>query len=196
MTYPFPSQPVPGATEVRYAEPAPAPQDPYAPTSWGQFKDFRCPSGQRCALRPMDIKDLFQMGLLEKLNALSGVVDQEAIRPAEGLAALDIKKIMSDPQQYVQLLDLIDKIVVYLVAKPAILPASDEEGNPIPHEKRKTGFVYVDTVSFPDKMAIFEESMKGVANMTSFRPGSAEPGNRMAHESGDALPAERGVPHS
>lgn len=161
--------------------------DPYAPKQWGQLQDFTCPSGQRCALRPLDLNELLQLGLLEKLNMLTGTTE-EVVRTAQGQPPVNVQKILEDPKQVVTLMEVIDKTLVTVVAKPALLSATDENGK-IPFDKRVPGAVYVDSVGVADRMAIFQHVMRGVEEMQPFREGPSEPGRSVASQPGNALSA-------
>lgn len=167
--------------------------DPYAPTVWGQFTDFRCPSGQRCALRPIDLSELLGMGLIEDINALTGIVEKDVIRPAQGLPPLKAETLMKDGNRVANLMRVVDQIVCAVVARPALTLSTDEEGNKIPEVNRKVGLVYVDSVGLGDRIAIFNESLKGVKELESFRQAAAEPSGSVVGQQGGTLPTERGV---
>jgi hypothetical protein len=167
--------------------------DPYAPTTWGQFQDFTCPSGQRCALRPLDLNQLLAMGILEDINALTGIVETDVIRPAQGMPPLDSKRLLRDGKRVGQIMTLIDQIVTTVVARPALALATDEDGKKIPEADRIVGVVYVDSVVLGDRIAIFNESLKGVKDLESFRAAAAEPGGSVAGQQSGQLPSEPGV---
>lgn len=185
---PSPSQ-VPGSFQFQGPATPPGPEqvpvekDPYAPVVWGNLEDFTCPSGQRCALRPVDLGSLLTTGLLEKINALTGVVEADLIRPAQGLPPINVEKILEDPSRTAELLTIIDKVVAGVVARPSLLPSYDAEGF-ITEDCREMGRVYVDSVPLRDRIAIFHKSLQGLEELKSFRAGSVQPGSSVADQQG------------
>lgn len=186
----YPQPPAGYQMPPQYQPPQPADKDPYAVTSWGKLEDYTTPSGQRCALRPLDLDHLLALGILDQLNSLAGVVETDVIRPAQGLPPIDSAKLMADPKRVNDLMRVIDEVVVSIVAKPALVSCRDENGQRIPEAKRKPGEIYVDSVGLPDRMDLFNKAMEGVQALQSFRPKSAEPGVGMAGQPGGALPSQ------
>lgn len=149
----------------------------YAPTSWGgsPYTDLECPSGQLCLVRKLQPTDLAMGNLLGSTDLLGGLV-QETVDKAKGpqdhkQKKEDIKKevqarmaaqlqALTDPSK---LDSMIDSVVVKAVVEPRLeLPPSD-------FSDRDPGKVYVDTVSFGDKMHIFNWVMSGVDSLKPFR---------------------------
>lgn len=151
---------------------APAPAlvlDPYAPTAWGQTaEDFVCPSGQRCRVKKAQIQQLLQMGILDSVNSLSGVVDLEVIAKAQGLPPIDqIKELSKNQDKMNALFEVIDKAVCYAVEMPKLWPV------PAEGEERVVGRVYIDSVDLRDRIAIFEKVFGAISAMKPFRQGSS-----------------------
>jgi hypothetical protein len=163
-----------------HSAPAPTQADAYAPTAWGaSTEEFTAPSGQRCLLRKPDIAQLFAAGILDQVNSLAGVADENVLR-AKGLPPIDMDKLIREPETISKLTSLLDKVLPMLVAAPPLFPSQDDEGKPIPAEERVPGRAYVDYVDFTDKVAIFTKAMSGLKVVEPFRPGSTEPGQRVA----------------
>lgn len=200
MAYPHqqPTQPFTGQVPTAYQfqqspqgqQYQPQPEaDPYAPTAWGQLADFTCPSGQRCALRPLDLEQLLAMGVLEDINALTGIVEKDVIRPAQGLPPINTEKILRDGKKVGDIMRVVDQIVVTVVAKPEIRSNLDANGNRLLEGQRELGVVYVDSISLVDRIAIFNESLKGVSELESFRQAAGQPGGSVADQPSVAHPA-------
>lgn len=171
----------------------PTQTDPYAVGAWGGgLKDLTCPSGQRCAIRKPQIEDLIAVGLLDKINVLAGITDAQ-VWQNQGMPPIDTAKIMQDPAKMGQMVDLLNTVVVMAVARPTILSAVGPDGQPLPLEGRKPDAGYTDFISLSDKVAIFEAYVEDLGAMAPFRAGAQQPGERMAHEPGAALPTEHAV---
>lgn len=178
----FTGQQVPGATTFPVAPPDPSSSqaDAYAPTSWGNYdREITVPSGQKCRVRNLDFTDVMGAGLLDKLNTLQGVVDKHA-KKAEGQPPIDPMKLMKDKRTVVQFSEMIDQVVCMVVTAPTVVM------QPAKREDRAQGVVYADTVPLADKMEIFQEAMGAMKDLESFRGGSGQSGERVAHEQGDA----------
>lgn len=160
-------------------------EDKYAATTWGapvEF-DFKTPSGQLVLMKKLQIEDLMQhSGLLTKSDLLTGIVNSEVVpanREAKRVAARKgqptnsadadvamMKRLQEDPQASKDFLELANSIVISAVIKPEL--------HPVPAEgmARTVGLVYVDSVGFNDKMAIFNKAMEDVGSASTFREGS------------------------
>lgn len=153
--------------------PAPSQPSPYAVTAWGSTsEDFTTPSGQRCLLRKPDIAALMRDGLLEVINRLDAIVDGEVIPKAEGRAPSadmqTVMKLLSDPDKFDAVMQTVDRVVLHSVIQPKIHPNTTEE-------ERVPGRVYVDSIDFRDKMAIFEKMFGGLRELETFRSATDEP---------------------
>jgi hypothetical protein len=164
------------------------PVDPYAPTSWGlpTEEDFRCPSGQLCRVRRVDIMDLLGGGLLNSLDFVTRIVRDEHIpKAAVGPKAAEsakksAMKALADggPEQMGEFKKAIDSVVLRVVAKPTLWAVPDEG------EPRVDGCVYVDSVAFTDKVQIFNWAVSGGRNaqdIEQFRPDADEPVGAVEH---------------
>lgn len=170
----------------------------YAPKSWASNEfEFDLPSGDQCLLRKLDPLSLGEHGLLEKLDFATSVVmnthaknasmskverikrdrarreakeagldPDEAISEADGASLMEIAKSAENSKSFREVLD--QMLILGVVAPEMHLPPED------PKEERDDERYYTDAVPFPDKMAVFNELMKGVKATEQFREGSEE----------------------
>lgn len=172
----------------------PSNNDKYAATSWGgptEF-DFECPSGQLCLMRKVDISVLMEKGLLTKLDSLTSIVENEVIpKNAKQKAEAEAQKIKSavdtlksrTPEEMRTIMTLVNELVVMSVVKPELhlVPANG---------KRRDGVIYVDSVGFGDRMAIFGKCMEDTANLRQFREGTGESLGDLEDVASVQLPSE------
>lgn len=167
--------------------PAQTRKNKYATTSWGQEVtiDLTVPSGQLCLVRRPGVTGLIKAGILDSLDSLTGIVQTEHIDRVEnekkGLPAVtpeQIKELQSNKQKLLEALELMDKVLAYVVIQPALfLPyLRDEEDKayvepltPLPDDKRVPGRAYVDMVDIMDKVFVFQFVVGGVSDLERFR---------------------------
>lgn len=176
---------------VRQAIPVP-PADPYAPTAWGQpsEQDFKCPSGQLCRVRRVDMMDLLGGGLLNNLDFVTKIVQDEHVPNATvGPKAIENKALSalsaSGPKEMAEFKKAIDGVVLRVVVKPSLWPIPPEG------EARVEGCVYVDSIAFTDKVEIFNWAVSGNGNaqeIQQFRDAANESVGTVEH--GEVVPAE------
>jgi hypothetical protein len=146
-----------------------APQAPsaYSASTWATTAQFEitCPSGQKCLAHQLTIERLMEMGLLEAINSLSGIVEQEMI-PRTGAPNVDMTKLLSDAPKLLQVMSLVNEVVVEAVDAPEVHPV------PPSGEARVPGLVYIDSIGMVDRFAIFSEVTGGLGDLAAFRPGS------------------------
>jgi hypothetical protein len=63
--------------------------------------------------------------------------------------------------------NMVDQVVIRSVIEPRL------EKAPLEFSERVEGIIYIDTVPFQDKMAIFNWAMKGIDDLKGFRQSSA-----------------------
>lgn len=174
----------------------------YAPTVWGageNFKDFKTPSGQTCQIRIVSIEVLASEGLLDKLDVLTGYMSHAVIAPAQGKRPMDhqkkkptkaeaadaeqaaadaqaagLAKMMMNPAEFMPVIDMINKVVEYVVIQPTVRRPVEEgvDGVERPIKKREAGVVYTDVISLEDRLAIFGTSFSGLNDAVPFRDES------------------------
>lgn len=169
--------------------------DRYAPVSWGQdeYFDVRCPSGQVCQVRRLDMVDIIELDLVDKFDALSPVVGQgedkkkpqDRKKSAKQIEAEEQKRndeltrdLMRDKDQFKSMVDAIDKAVERAIVQPHVVrpvkKLDDGSEVELPHEEREKGVVYTSSIGFEDKMHIFDKVFDGSADLEPFREGPDE----------------------
>lgn len=138
-------------------------QLPPSPNVWASRKssggkDFTCPSGQTCRLRPLDPEVLLKAGLLDKVTRLEGLADA-LVKQAEG--APPEKQHTPTRQELMDLLELLDLVVPMAVAEPKVYSSTDKEA--------PEGAITVSDIDLDDRMAIVEESLRGIRALDAFR---------------------------
>lgn len=156
-------------------------ENKYAATSWGEPDtfDFECPSGQLCLMRRADIGALIERGLLTRLDSLTNLVEDKVMpkspKARAEAEAKQTKAVMQklgkmDPAEMGNIMKLVNDVVLSSVVQPQLKPVPDIELG----EERHEGTIYVDSVSFNDRMAIFGKAMEGLGNLRNFREQSGE----------------------
>jgi len=139
----------------------------YAVTAWGKnkgdFHDLTCPSGQTCQVRRPGVEGLIELGLLDKVDALTGLVDQKHIARVDGRKAVDVEALAKDKKSLMQVVDTVNQIVVHVVNQPEIHPV------PKKGQERDPEKVYVDDIDLEDKMFIFQYTVGGSSDLEKFR---------------------------
>lgn len=165
------------------------PQDrKYGQKSWAnQLVDLDLPSGELAQVRRPGMQGLIKAGILNSVDGLTGIVQGEVIPKAEGKPSIDAKEIMKDPAKLESMMESVDKIVMYVVVKPEVLPTvvtqemvndetnewtSKDLGAEIEYKDRLPGAVYVDYIDIDDKMFIMNFAVGGTRDFESFRKES------------------------
>lgn len=155
----------------------------YAATSWATevLLDLEVPSGQLCQVRRPGIPGLVKAGVLDSLDALTGIVQTdhiERVKSGKGeIDKVDVAALAADKEKLLEALELSDKVVEYVVLQPSVLRpvVRDEAGEPVkpevplPEKDRVPGQVYTDMVDLMDKMFIFQFVVGGVRDLETFR---------------------------
>jgi len=159
----------------------------YAATAWATEVtiDLEVPSGQLCLVRRPGIAGLVKAGVLDSLDALTGIVQTdhiERVKSGKGeISKEDIAALAGDKAKLLEALELADKVVEYVVVQPSVFraiardetgkPVLDEDGkeSPLSEADRMPGQVYTDMVDLMDKMFIFQFVVGGVRDLETFR---------------------------
>lgn len=166
-------------------------------SKWGtQLIDLDLPSGEIAQVRRPGMQGLIKAGVLHSMDSLTGIVQSETIPKAEGRPVVNTKAVMADPDKLEEMLDQVDKIVLYVVAQPKLVkpvrlatdedgalvldkfnrptPALDADGKEIylPFEERDEGTIYLDYVDLEDKMFIMNFALGGTRDLEDFRKES------------------------
>jgi hypothetical protein len=161
--------------------------DPYAPTAWGQPDeiDFRCPSGQLCRVRRVDVVDLLGGGLLNKLDIFTAAANEATPDAKKNDAAAKVATgILGDTENMDQFKTVMAEVVRRVVIKPALW------ADPPDGEEKVPGCIYVSSVAFTDRVAIFNWAVTGkqTEEIKQFREpagesvGDVEPVEVVQHE--------------
>jgi hypothetical protein len=141
--------------EIELPEPAAGYGTRWAAKASGSEEDFTCPSGERCRLRTIPVEDLLSAGILDKVTRLEGLADA-LIQKAEG-APPTVDK-MPNAEEFAELLDVINTVVILAVVEPTVTPDDSEaEG------------VKVSWIDLDDRAAIMEHALRGVRKLDKFR---------------------------
>lgn len=148
-------------------------EDRYAPTAWasggaGQPEDLEMPSGQWALVARPGPEGLIKAGIIQSLDALTGIVQGELIPNAEGTPKIDAAKLMANPKAITDVMHTMDRIVCHVVQKPKV------EMTPNDVTRRKDGVIYADMVDLEDKMFIMNFAMGGTRDLETFRQESAK----------------------
>lgn len=145
--------------------------DRYAPTSWGRPDtsnepfEFTTPSGQICLIRRLGMDDILRMGMVDKLDFFSkSMSEDDAEKPNEAREDEIKKSVLSN---FGQMDDAIGAIVVAGVIAPSIQPTPDHAA------LKKAGVIYVDSIPFNDRVALFSEILD-TEGLSTFRKESED----------------------
>lgn len=196
---------MPGKDKKKKTKGRRRPISPYAATAWGQsagdgLHDITVPSGQLVQVQRVGPTELIKLGLLEQVDVLGALVQTEHVdrvtgrgkppkkaKDADAERAEQMKTLMSDPAKLLSAVELIDKVICYVVVQPKVhavpvqraATAEDvaeyddlELGEEFIPPRIPKGAVYIDTVELEDKMFIFQYVAGGTSDLESFRTQS------------------------
>lgn len=148
-------------------------------TAWGKNKggelhELTVPSGQDCLVRRPGVEPLIEIGLLDKVDGLTGLVDQKHIKRVKGEKSVDIDSLAKDKDSLLNVIKTVNDIIVHVVVEPEVLPVP-EEGT-----KRDPESVYVDDIDLNDKMFIFNYAIGGTSDLEQFRQQSEQTAGSVA----------------
>lgn len=158
----------PAPVKARAQRGAPQAPETYSASGWGAEVQFELttPSGKKCLAHELSIERLIEMGLLETINSLSGIIESEVLPQASGQPQVDMKKMMANGEQLVGVLGLVNVIICEAVDAPVVHPV------PEAGEARVVGNVYVDSIPLTDRFFLFNEVTGGLDSLAAFRAGS------------------------
>lgn len=157
-------RPAAAGLSVGSSVPTPGAQ-PSGANVWARNKtgdrEFTCPSGQTCRLKPLSIEQLMMEGILDQVTRLEGLA-QELIDRAQGLPPE--KQSMPSREDFAKLLHLINIIVPLAVAQPVVYKDDDQAA---PADAIRVG-----DIDIMDRVAILNEALSGLKKLDNFRlPG-------------------------
>lgn len=152
----------------------PNPANKYALTGWSSelFVDLEVPSGQMCQVRRPGVEALVRLGLLDKVDAITGVVNEKHIKRVKGQVTINAKSLMNDPDALINAMSTIDKVMCHVIVQPKVeLPVKvvDDQEVVLPETEYVPGVVYSSMISIEDKMFIFQYAVGGSKDIEKFR---------------------------
>jgi len=151
--------------------------DRYAPIpAWGGNVnyDFVLPSKQVVLLRKLQMEDIVELDLIDAMDTFTGLmtVPENAKAKKSKKAANEEeqigRQIFGNPEKFKAVMKTADKCILKAVLKPTV------QEPPAEFAERVEGVVYLDTIPFADKLAIFNEVFEGVGGFESFREEPTE----------------------
>ena len=122
------------------------------------------PSGNIALLRRPGIEHFLRSGNIP--NSLKNVIRSAMGKDGEG----KLNELMEDDQSFIELFELMDRILVEVVVEPKVKPVPmDRDGKKILIDDRDDQFIYVDEVDLEDKTFIFQYAMGGTKDLERFR---------------------------
>lgn len=133
-------------------------------TAWKDAKaqterDFTVPSGQICRLRKLTPESLMAEGILDKVTRLEGLA-QIVVDRAQGLPPK--QRQMPTREEFGELLDLVNRVVPLAVSEPVVYGDDDDAAS--------ADSIRVSDIDLMDRVAILNESLKGLKAFDNFRP--------------------------
>lgn len=151
-------------SQINLRSAAPTPTAAPDPNAWAtaktkRSKDFTCPSGQTCRLRPLSPETLLEAGILDRITRLEGLASV-LVDQAEGAPP----KAATPPSRddFKMLLGTINQLVILAVETPHLY----EEDETVEGEEN---VIRVTDVDLEDRMAIMEEALRGLKLLDRFR---------------------------
>jgi hypothetical protein len=151
------------------------------------LEELTCPSGALCLVQKPDIAALARFGVLEKMDFLTGTVEDKVVRPATrpGSKSVSDKKVELNTDQMIGAFAMIDVLVAAALVAPKVelAPAPNctvcgweggdfrdhdsSEHGPKPQPRDKS-VIYTDTIDTRDKMHVFTWATRGLKDLEQF----------------------------
>jgi hypothetical protein len=164
---------------------------------WGsQNHELEMPSGEMCLVRRPGVQGLIAAGIMEQGDVLTGMVQQQTLRKAQGKPEMKAEEVLNDKGHFEAIIEAVDKIAAYVVVEPKLwepfeleLSASGEpiwEGErpkfklvdgkrvTLRYDQRDPEKVYTDYVDLEDRMFIMNFVVGGAKDLATFRAKSEE----------------------
>lgn len=122
-----------------------------------------------CLVKRPGVQGLIAAGLLDSFDSLTGLVGLH-FEESEGKQALEegVRALSENKEKLKDALDLIDKVVVFTVVEPSVLPLPDGDW------LRDPDALYIDEVDIDDKMFILNFVVGGTSDLEAFREGTEQ----------------------
>lgn len=121
--------------------------------------EFTVPSGQTCRLRRLAPEKLLEAGILDKIGILESLADK-LVSKSNGEPP--VANTVPTSEEFALLLETINLVVPMVVIEPVVYADSAvvADGEEV---------IRVSDIDLDDRMAILEESVKGITKLSSFR---------------------------
>ena len=144
----------------------------YAPTAWGKstLRDVTLPSGQVCQIRPLEMEDIIQLGLMDIMDAQAMQAAPQDHLGNGGVPQSIPDNVLKDGAMN-KMIGAIDDIIPGVVVQPTVRSAFSGSGTAktrVPENFREQGVVYTDQISMEDKFELFSEAMGGIDSTAKF----------------------------
>lgn len=163
---------------------------------WGSQKktvELETPSGQKCLVKKPDPQRLATLGIIDKVDTLTKLVDMKHVKrvkgkPSSAPAKVDAATISKNPKTMINMLELADRVVENVVLEPTVLRpiVRDSDGTPLLKKNsngedveiplawkdRDEDQVYTDLIDFADRIFIFQHAVGGNPDLATFREQS------------------------
>jgi hypothetical protein len=181
-----------------------------------ESRPFVAPSGNKCLIRDLELDDVLELGLLDKIDSLTAIVQDEHIDRVAGTSKKasgkgkkpkpeksDVKQmsdLFKDKEKREDITDVINLIAMTCVVEPKLHdpwildPNAASAENPTGRRKlekneRDPELAYLDYVNFVDKITLFHEVFGGMERLQQFREEADQSLGNVADESGSEQPA-------
>jgi hypothetical protein len=167
------------------------PEEKYSPTTWGAgasgevLEDITVPSGQLCLVRRPGVEGLLKAGVLHQLDTLTQLVQSNLDGKSTNVTDETVMGIMNDPEKLASMMQVLDKILIYIVVKPEIQSTPDDV------TRRENGVIYADMVDLMDKMFLMNYAVGGTRDLERFRGEHADAMGSLAAVQGGAQASKR-----
>jgi hypothetical protein len=167
---------------------------------------FTTPSGNKCVIRELELDDVLDLGIIDRMDSLTGIVQEDHIDRVSGKKKkgkqlekskskddMAFMRSLKDKDKRAEVTEMIEMIAVACVVKPKLHspwindPNSATPDNPdgrrkLEKNEREPDKAYVDYVNFVDKLAIFHEVFGGMERLQQFREAADEGVGDLADE--------------
>jgi hypothetical protein len=171
----------------------------YGVSTWGRptTEEIKLPSDPNALIKVkrLDLQMLVASGMVDELDALSGIMEEKVVGPARGKKPADrqAKKLTKKQQEAAEraealsffkggqaenLMRLLGRMLPVIIQEPHVESCYEQvtRGGKtiwalIPDEDREPGVIYSDTIPLQDQMHILKWAMEGMDldEMASFR---------------------------
>lgn len=146
----------------------------YALTAWNTeiTQDLELPSGQLCLVMKPNPNILAELGLLDSVDPLGGLVEAKHINRVKGKqTAVNVDSLTKDPKAVLKVLETAAKIACRVVVEPSLKrPVREVNGFEEPlGMDREPGQVYTDMIEMHDLMFILNYTIGGNGQLEQFR---------------------------